>query len=73
MIDLVTRNDRCFEFLETPHHFLTVSDLSVQAFHFVVIVVSCESDLSNVVRCPVESHNRRMRERLGVTEKTLQA
>jgi len=54
MIYLIAGNDRRIGLLETPHDLLSISDLSVQAFHFVIIVRSCQVDLSYVVRYSVE-------------------
>ena len=55
MVDLVARNDRSLRLLQSSHDFLSVSDLSVESFHLVVIVGSCEGDLSDVVSCCVEA------------------
>lgn len=46
--NLHTCEDRCIGLLERAHDTFTVTDLSIQPFHLVGIVISRERNLSNV-------------------------
>jgi len=38
MVDLIARNDRGIFFLQASHDLFSISDLSVESFHFPVVV-----------------------------------
>jgi hypothetical protein len=50
VIDSIAGNDRSIRYLETSHDLLSVSNLSVQPFHLVIVMISVESDVWNVNR-----------------------
>src|SRR2546428_8613180 len=53
VIQLITLEDRRINLFDPAHDFFAVSDFNVQTFHFVIIVISLNEDVSNVrgTRC----------------------
>ena len=53
VVDLIARQDWGVVALQATHNLLAVTDFSVQTFHLVVVLFTCEGNLAYVVgsRC----------------------
>jgi len=47
--DLVALKNRCIVLFESSHRFLSVTDFTVQSFHFVIVSIALDSDVSYVL------------------------
>jgi hypothetical protein len=47
--DLITSENWCVFGFESSHGFLSVSDFSVHAFHFVIVMVTSYGNMANML------------------------